>query len=112
MVNVATFETAHDLYDGIYFADMTEELIAKTFARTRALHESGNIDELNRSRDDFLRVRYLGESRQPRIGHRHDADVGIDRTERIIFRRCLMRACQRVKKRGLPDVRQPHNPRA
>ena len=60
VMNVAVFETAHDLYDGIYFADMTEELITETFPRARALHESGNIEELNRSRNDFLRVRYLG----------------------------------------------------
>ena len=42
---------------------------------------------------------------EPRIRHRHDADVRIDGAERIVLRRDL-RARQRVEQRGLADVGQ------
>ena len=42
---------------------------------------------------------------QPRIGHRHDAYIGIDRAEGIVLR-CDLSARQRIEERRLADVRQ------
>ena len=51
-------------------------------------------------------MRNLRELFQSRIGHGDDADVRIDRAERIIFRRRFVRAGDGVKERGFPDIRQ------
>ena len=61
VMNVAVFEAAHDLDDRVHFADVAEELVAESFARARAFHEPGDIDELDRGRNDFLRMRKLRE---------------------------------------------------
>ena len=59
VMDVAALEAAHDLHDRVYFADVAEELVAEAFARARAFHEPRDVDELNRGRDDFLRMRKL-----------------------------------------------------
>ena len=86
------FKTAHDLHDGVDFADVAEELVAESFARARAFHQPGDVDELDRRRHDLLRMGQLRELRAA-VGHRHDADIWIDGAERIIGGR---RFCVRV----------------
>ena len=56
-------------------------------------------------RHDLLGLHDLGERVEPRVRHRHDADVRVDRAERIVLRRDL-RARERVEQRRLADVRQ------
>ncbi len=46
---------------------------------------------------------------QTRIRHGHNPDVWIDSAKRLIFRLCLMRPRNGVKKRRLPDVWQSYN---
>ena len=109
VMNIAVFETADDLHDCVHFADVTEELIAEAFARARAFDQTGDIDELDRRRNDLLRMRNLREFCKARIGHGDDAEVGIDRAERIILRGRFVRAGDRVKERGFADIRQPND---
>src|SRR5207342_614664 len=45
VVDVAAFETANDLNNRVDLADMTEELVAETFARTSSLHQPSDVDE-------------------------------------------------------------------
>ena len=54
MMNIAVFETAHHLHDGIDLANVMQKLITKPFPRTRALDQTGNIHKLNGSRRDFF----------------------------------------------------------
>ena len=106
VVNVAALEAAHDLHDRVYFADVAEELVAEAFARARAFHEPRDIDELNRGRDDFLRMRKLREHFEPRVGHRHDAEVRIDRAKWIVRRLRFAGAGDGIEESGFADVRQ------
>src|ERR1700750_137931 len=48
VMNVAAFETAHDLHNRVYLTNVTQELIAQPFAAARAFHETGYVDELDR----------------------------------------------------------------
>ena len=53
-MDVGALETAHHLHDGVHFADVAEELVAESFARARAFHQSGDVDELDRGRERFF----------------------------------------------------------
>ena len=53
----------------------------------------------------FSRLRDRGERCEPRVGHLDDADVRLDRAERIVLRRDAGLG-QRVEERGLADVGQ------
>ena len=54
----------------------------------------------------LFRMRDRGERAEARIGHLDDADVGLDRAERIVLGGDA-RARQRVEERRLADVGQP-----
>ena len=109
VMDVAALETTHDLHDRVDFADVTEKLVAEAFTRARAFHETGDIDELDRGRNNFLRVRQFRKVFQSRIGHSDDAEIRIDRAKRIIFRRRFVRARDGIKERGFPDIGQTDN---
>jgi hypothetical protein len=61
-------------------------------------------DELNRRGNDDVRLRDALKRGQPRIGHGDDADVRVDRAERIIRRLRFARACDGVEEGGFADV--------
>ncbi len=107
VMDVAVLEAAHHLHDGVHFADVAEELVAEALARARPFHEPGDIDELDRGRNDFLRMRKLGENLEPRVGHGHDAEIRIDRAERVVRRLRLAGAGDGVEESGFANVRQP-----
>src|SRR5438105_2374997 len=106
MHDVAVVEAAHDMRDRVHLANVGEKLIAEAFAFRRAGDKPRDVDELDRRRNHFLRLRDRGELRQTRIGHFDDADVRLDRAERIILRRDA-RLGERVEERRFADVRQP-----
>ena len=103
--DVVVGEAAHDLRDGVGLADVREELVAEPLALARAAHDAGDVDERHRRGQDALGVEDLGELRQPRIGQAHDADVRLDRRERIVRREHVVLG-QRVEEGGLADVGQ------
>ena len=53
-MDIGALKTAHDLDNGVDLANVTEELVAESFARARTFDQSGDIDKLDRRRDDFL----------------------------------------------------------
>ncbi len=53
--DVVVFETAHDLDDGIDFADVGEEFVAESGTFGGAFDEARDIDELDGGGDEFLR---------------------------------------------------------
>ncbi len=109
MRDVIILETAHDMGDGVAFADIGEKLIAETFPLRGPAHEAGDIDEGKPRRDDFFGAGDLRQNFEPRIGHGDIADVRLDRAERIIGRLRRRRLRQRVEKSRLADVRQTDN---
>ena len=56
MGDVAVLEAAHDVGDGVAFADVGEELVAEPLALRGAAHQAGDVDEGQAGRDDLLRA--------------------------------------------------------
>ena len=52
--DVVVLEAAHDVRDRIGLADVRQELVAETFALGRAGDQAGDVDELDRRRQDAL----------------------------------------------------------
>ncbi|MCY1296803.1 hypothetical protein D9M70_462140 [compost metagenome] len=103
--HVVVFETAHHVGDGVGFADIGQELVAQAFALGRARDQAGDVDELDRGRQDALRLDDFGQAAEPRIRHFDHAHVGLDRAERIVFGGDAGLG-QGIEQRGLADVGQ------
>src|SRR2546423_1739638 len=81
-MNVRIGKAAHHLHNRVYFADVTEELVTKSFARARPFYETG------------------------------DADIGIDRAKRIIVGRGVVGPSDRIEQCRFPDIWQTDDSRA
>ena len=106
MVNVRVFKAADDLHDGVHLADVGEKLVAQAFACAGALHEAGDVHKLHRRRNGDLRLGDVLQHFQARVGHGDDADVGVDRAERVVGRFRLAGAGHSVEQGGLAHVGQ------
>ena len=104
MGDVAVLEAAHDMGDGVAFADVGEELVAEAFALRGAAHQSGDVDESETGRDDLLRARDFGQGLEPGVRHRDVADIGLDGAERVVGRLGGGSLGQRVEERRLAHV--------
>ena len=105
MHDVAVLEAAHDVRDRVGLADVRQKLVAEPFAFGRAGDQSRDIHEFDGGREHALRARDRRQRRKPRIGHLDDADVGLDRAERIVF--CGDAGLgQRVEQCRLADIGQ------
>ena len=82
--DVRVAEIAHNFTNRVSFADIGQELVAQPLTLARSLHESRDVDELDRRRDDTSRMRDFGKLVETLVGYRNDADVGIDGRERIV----------------------------
>ena len=101
--DVLVGEVADDLADRVGLADVGEELVAEALALARALHEAGDVHELDDRGHDALRVDDLGERVEARVGHGDEADVGLDGGEGVVRRdRRLAGECG--EQRGLAHV--------
>ena len=103
--DVVVHEAAHEVRDRMRLANVREELVAQPLALRCALDEARDVDELDDGRHDLLRLHDLRERVELRVRHGDDADVRIDRAERIVLGRNLRRR-ERVEQRRLTDVRQ------
>ena len=86
--DVVVLKAAYDVHDGVDLADVREELVAEALAFRGALHEAGDIDELDRRGREFFRLIHFGELVEALVRHRDDADVRLDRAERIVCGLC------------------------
>ena len=93
------------MHDGVGLADVGEELVAEPFALGRALHETGDVEELHRRRHRPLRLYDPRELVEPVVGDVRRADVRILRGEGIV-RGENAGGGERVEERGLADVGQ------
>ena len=106
MGDVTVLEAAHDMGDGVAFADIGEELVAEALTLRGAAHQPGDIDEGEPRRDDLLRAGDLRQHVEARVGDCDIADVRFDRAEWIVRRLRGRRLRQRVEERRLADIRQ------
>jgi hypothetical protein len=103
-MNVGIFEAAHDLDDGIHLADVTEELVAESFALRGAPDQAGDIDELEGGGDLGGDLGDGGELRETWIRDADDAEVGFDGAKGIVFGWGLMGTGESVEEGGFPNV--------
>lgn len=83
--DVLVFKAAHDVRDGVGFADVGEELVAQAFALGCARHQARDVDELDDCRQHALRLDDLGQRLQAGVRYFHHAHVGFDRAERVVL---------------------------
>ena len=93
------------MQDRVGLADVREELVAQALALRRALDEAGDVDDLDDRGDHLLRRDACLDALQARVRHGHDADVGVDRAERVVRRLGLARG-EGVEDRALAHVGQ------
>ena len=84
MRDVVVFKTPHDVHHRVHFADMGQEFVAQSFAVRRAFDQSRDVHEFEYGRRDLFAVIQRREFVQPLVRHRDDADVRLDRAERIV----------------------------
>ena len=102
-------EATDDLQDSVGFPDIGQKLVAQTLALAGALHETGDIDEVDGGVDDFLGAGNFGQLVQPFIGNRHHGLVRLDGAERIVCRFGVLLARQCIEDGRLADIRQPND---
>jgi len=81
-----------------------QKLIAESLALGGALDQAGDVDEFDDGGDLLLRLDDLVERFEARVRHLDDADVRLDRTERIVLGRCRFRGRECVEQRRLADI--------
>jgi len=82
--------------------------VAESFAFAGSLHQTGDVDELERRRHDALGLHDPGQLLQPLVRHLDHADVGINGAKRVVGR-LGPRPRNGVEQRGFPDVGQSHD---
>src|SRR5690606_22589862 len=110
--DVRVLEAAHDVRDGRDLADVRQELVAQPLALVGALHEPGDVDELDARRHHRrlpvgLRVQ-APQRLEALVRHGHDADVPVDRGEGVVGG-LYARLGDRVEEGGLAHVGQPYD---
>ncbi len=82
--NAAARVTADDVADRVGLADRGEEPVAEPLALRGPAHEARDVVELDRLGHRLARADGRSDALEPRIGDRHDRDVGVDGGERVV----------------------------
>ena len=106
--DVGVLKVAHDLADGIGLANVGQELVAQALALVGALHQTCDVDELDRRRHNAARVNDVGKLLQAAIGHIDDTHVGVDRGKRVVGGKAGLFG-KRGEQRRLAHVGQAHD---
>ncbi len=106
MGHVWRVKAADDVCDGVNLTDFTEKLVAEALAAAGAFHQSGDVDEANRTGGCFLRLKDRLQGLQPRVGDGHDAHVAFDGRERVV-RHLGMPRGEGIEESRLTDIWQP-----
>lgn len=102
--DVVIFEAAHDLHDGVDFADVSEEFIAEAFALGGSFYEAGDVDEFNGGGDQFFGTGDFRKNGETLIRHGDDSDVGVDSAEGVVGGFRFASAGEGVEEGGLSYV--------
>ena len=84
MGDIGVIETAEYVQDGVRLADIGQELVAETLTLAGPLDEAGDIDYLDRGRDDPLGMYQRLQHLEPGIGNSCGADIWLNGAEREI----------------------------
>ena len=104
--DVFVLEAADDVGHRVRLADVAKKRVPFAFSLRRAADEAGDIDEVDGGRHHFGGGKVVDEGIEALVGDGYDTDVRFDGAECVVGRFRLL-ARERVKKRGLSDVREP-----
>ena len=106
--DVLVVKAADHVDDGVGLPDVGQELVAQTLALAGALHQAGDVHELDDRRGLLVRLVHLRQLVQPLVRHRHHAHVGVDGAERIVG---ALRAGvgDGIEQSGLAHIGQSHD---
>lgn len=90
MDDVGVIEHADNLRDRLGLTDVRQELVTQAFTLGGALDNAGDVHEGHGGRQQARRAEDLGQLREPRVRQVHDANVGLDRGERVVRREHLI----------------------
>ena len=92
-------------HDRVDLTDVGEELVAEAFTLRGALHQTADIDHLDRCVDDLLRLRHHRQPIEAIVGHPRDPDVRVLGGERVRRSQCTS-AGECVVERRLASIGQ------
>jgi hypothetical protein len=107
--DVAIFKAAHDVHDGVHFADVAQKLVSEAFALAGALHEAGDVHEFDRGGDELLGAGELRKSGEALIRHGDDAGVRLDGAEGVVGSLRLSGAGDCIEESGFANVRKAYD---
>ena len=108
MLNVRIVKAAHDMSYDACFTDICQELISQSFALGGTFYEARNINKIYGSGNLLFWLEYTGHKIQALIRQFYHTHIGVNRTERIVFR--LRRSfCERRKNGGLSHIRKSYD---
>ena len=70
--------------DGVRAADVLQELVAQSRALAGALHQTGDVHELNDRRGVFLGLVHLRQKVQTLVRHGDHAHIGLNGAEGVV----------------------------
>jgi hypothetical protein len=108
MRHVIVHKAADHLENRIHRANVGEELVAQPLPFAGPLDQARDIHQLEGGRQDGFARNVLVDELQPRIRHRHDAHVGLNRAKGIVAR-LRARGGQGIKQGAFADIRQSNN---
>ena len=77
------------MYDGVYLADIGEELVTESFAFGGAFDETGYIYDAYLGGDDAIGLYECCQFVEPFIGYVDEAGIGFDRAKAIVAGLCF-----------------------
>ena len=107
--DVVVVKAAHDMHDGVAFADVAEELVAEPRALRRALDQPRDVDKFDRGGRFFVGLPDFGQLVEPGVRHGDDPGVRLDGAERIVGRLGVAGGGDGVEKGGFAHVGQAHD---
>ncbi len=108
MDDVGVFKTPYDMGYCIGLPNICKKLIAQTLTLRRAGHQSSDVDKLHGGGDLSLRFYDGRDLVLARVGDSDNAGIGLDGTERKVFR-VDTGAGKRIKQRRLANIRQSND---
>lgn len=84
MGDIRVVEAAEHVQDSIRLADIGQKLVAETLTLAGPLDEAGDIDYLDRGRDNPFGMHQRLQHLKPGIGNRCGTDIGLNGAEREI----------------------------
>ncbi len=86
MGHIVIVKAAQHVEYGVSLADIGQKLVAQALALARALHQTGDVDNLHRSGNHRTGIAHLHEFVETVVGHRDHTHIGLDGAERKVGR--------------------------